>query len=482
MNNKRSCALAEPRARLGHAELVALIFFTVSGGAYGIESLVGSLGAGWALLLVLVTPLVWSIPTAWMVAELSALLPAEGGYYVWVREGLGEFWGFQEGWWTICYTAVDMALYPVLFVDYLAYFHPSLLALPLAGPVPVRVFAARWLVALGVVVSAFLLNLRGARRVGQSAIVAMSLVLAPFAVLTVAGFLRRGALGAMAEALKAGFSRRRGASLLALGLSTVMWNYSGWDNVSTFAGEVRDARSTYPAALAIAQALIVGAYVLPLLAGLSAVTNPAVWRESAGWPNIAQAVAGPWLGLLVAAVAVVSAWSLFNSQLLYVSRLPYAMAVDGWLPGIVGRVSLRQGVPVVSLGLACAVAAALAAFPFTKLVVLDILLYSAELLLEFLALIALRRKRPGAERAVRVPGGLPGAVLTSALPIGLAGVVTVACVEAGGADSWQAGILLAVILSGILMYAGRRRSCEVKPAPAVGAASPVKEQNGIAVD
>jgi hypothetical protein len=36
--------------KLGFWPLVALIFFTVSGGAYGLETLVGSVGATWALL------------------------------------------------------------------------------------------------------------------------------------------------------------------------------------------------------------------------------------------------------------------------------------------------------------------------------------------------------------------------------------------------------------------------------------------------
>jgi amino acid transporter len=93
-----SPARTSPPRRIGLSALVCLIFFTVSGGAFGLEPLVASVGPGWAVVLVLVTPLLWGLPIALMVAELSAALPEEGGYYIWVREGLGDFWGVQEGW------------------------------------------------------------------------------------------------------------------------------------------------------------------------------------------------------------------------------------------------------------------------------------------------------------------------------------------------------------------------------------------------
>jgi len=80
--------------------LVCLAFFTTCGGAYGLEPLVGAVGPGWAVVLIVVTPLVWSLRLALMVAELATLIPEEGGYYVWVRETLGPFWAVQEAWWT----------------------------------------------------------------------------------------------------------------------------------------------------------------------------------------------------------------------------------------------------------------------------------------------------------------------------------------------------------------------------------------------
>jgi amino acid transporter len=66
--------------------LACLIFFTTCGGAFGLEPLIGAVGPGLAVVLIILTPVLWSLPTALMVAELATLMPEEGGYYVWVRE------------------------------------------------------------------------------------------------------------------------------------------------------------------------------------------------------------------------------------------------------------------------------------------------------------------------------------------------------------------------------------------------------------
>ena len=441
-----------PGRQLGRLHLIGVIFFVVSGGAYGLESLVGALNPGWALLLLIATPILWALPVALMVAELSSALPEEGGYYVWVSKAMGNFWGFQEGWWTICYTAVDMAIYPVLFVDYLGYFVPSL-SLHAGWPA----LAARWTIALAVIATACVLNWRGARPVGDSAVLTLLLVLGPFALLTAAGFHHHGALGAALTAVRLGLHDMPQGAVLAVGMSIALWNYSGWDNVSTFAEEVRQAPHNYPPALAIAMVVIVLAYVAPVLAGVACGSGRSLWNESAGWPSIARAVGGPALGALIAAVALVSAWSMFNSQLLYASRLPYAMARDGWLPAILACRSSRTGMPTVALIATCVVSGLFAILPFTQLVVIDVLMYSAGLLLEFLALIVLRASQPQLKRPFKVPGGRLGLLLVTVCPMSFASVVVFSAVTGGPSALWQLGLAALFVLAGMWVYFSRRR-------------------------
>jgi amino acid transporter len=449
-----------PRARrLSFFALVGVIFFTVSGGAYGLEPLVGKVGPGWAVVLVVATPILWSLPIALMVSELSSVMAAEGGYYVWVRRTLGDFWGVQEGWWTVCYTSVDMAIYPVLFVNYLAYFFPSL-QLDENGSSTWGVFFTRWLIAVLLIVVALAINWRGARAVGRSAMLNIGLVLGPFILLTIVGLIWKSSMGNAMNVVRHDLANNRNGTQLLLGLSVVIWNYSGWDNVSTFGAEVNDAHRNYPRALITSLPLTVLAYLLPLLAGIAITTDPNVWSEDAGWPVIGQIMGGQWLGVVIAVAALISAWSLFNSQLLYVSRLPYAMALDGWLPSLLTRASKKTGVPTAALLATCGISAIFTMLSFGQLVIVDVLLYSAGLSLEFVALIALRLKKPDQLRPFRVPGGWFGLALVTIAPMGCALLVAAATFRKEDVNTRQALVVPVLMLSGVVLYFLRRRNVE----------------------
>ena len=108
--------------------LIAVTYFMVSGGPYGIEDILGGAGYLWAIAILFALPFVWSLPTALMIGELASAIPAEGGFYVWVRRGLGPFWGYQESWLSLSASIFDMALYPSIFVLYLGQLSPALTA------------------------------------------------------------------------------------------------------------------------------------------------------------------------------------------------------------------------------------------------------------------------------------------------------------------------------------------------------------------
>jgi len=218
--------LKPARRKLFLLPLIAATYFMVSGGPYGIEDILGGAGFGWAIVILFVLPIVWSLPTALMIGELAAAIPAEGGFYVWVRRAMGPFWGYQESWLSLAASIFDMALYPSLFTLYLGMFSPALTA-----------GSRSYLWSLAVVVLCCAWNLRGAPRVGEDSVWMSALLLAPFAIFVVLGFWRgftlhpaihwgRSALGPTAD----------------VGLSTAilvaLWNYMGWDNASTIAHEV----------------------------------------------------------------------------------------------------------------------------------------------------------------------------------------------------------------------------------------------------
>jgi len=106
--------------------LFGLIYFTVCGGAFGAEPMVGLSGPGLALVLMIVTPLVFSIPNMLMVREMQSMMPVEGGYYHWVKQAFGPFVGFMSGWMNWVVSWVDVSIYPVWTAWYLSYFFPVL--------------------------------------------------------------------------------------------------------------------------------------------------------------------------------------------------------------------------------------------------------------------------------------------------------------------------------------------------------------------
>ncbi len=430
------------RRALGTVSLAAVMFFNVSGGAFTMEGLVASVGPGMSLLLLVLVPVLWSIPETLLVAELASMLPEEGGYYRWVYRAFGPFWAFQNGWITWCYSLVDMAIYPVLFNQYLAYFFPGLPTI------------TQWLISLVMIWGATFINLRGALRVGQLSVFAATLVLGTFLAITIS------ALPHMTHVPWTPFTRSGETQWTAMGvgLSTVLWNYIGWDNASTVGEEIRDASSTYPRALAITLAVVTCAYLLPLSATLAA-TDWTTWRDGS-WPAIARAsggAAGPVLAALVATAGLVSALALFNALLMAYSRIPLAMARDGLLPSGVAVLDKRNN-PSRAVLVSAVCYSVFALLPFGQLVVADVLLYSLALALEYGALIRLRTREPALRGAFRVPVGIRGIWTLVAIPSVIL-VITVGLSFADGEYGAPAviGALAATAIGPVLYRLGKSR-------------------------
>jgi amino acid transporter len=313
-------------------------------------------------------------------------------------------------------------------------------------------------------------NLLGARDVGRSAKLSATFVLGAFALLVLAWLKRGQPLGTVSGLVARDLASNHKGVLL-LGLSIIVFNYSGWDNVSTYAAEVDQPQRNYPRAIGGALLAVVLSYLLPVIAGLSVTNDPAMWSTDAGWPVIAQLIGGRWLGSLLAAAGLVSMWALFNAQLLYVSRLPYVMACDGWLPSVLAKASPNTAVPKVAILFLCAITALFAALSFASLAVILCLLNTAALTLEFLSLIVLRVRCPEARRAFRVPGGWWGMSYVCLTPFVVAMVVLIATLREWKSYPGQLFVVGAVVLSGVTLYIIRRRIAVPLSGPPVESAA-----------
>ena len=413
--------------------LIAATYFMVSGGPYGLEEVVKGAGYGGAILLLLVTPLIWSLPTALMIGELSSAIPAEGGYYVWVRRAAGPFWGFQEAWLSLAASVFDMAIYPTLFVAYISRLFPG----SDAGWHGIAIGAA-------VIAVCVIWNLAGGKAVGDGSLVMLFIMLGPFVVLTVFALLHWKSGGGTTPAPAEPFG-------FVAGLLVCMWNYMGFDNASNVGGEVENPQRVYPLAMIVTIVLIAVGYIIPIGAMSRTGIAPQIWTTGA-WATVGSQVAGRWLEIAIIAGGMVAALATFNSLLMSYSRLPLAMAEDGLLPSVFARTTRTTRAPWVAI-VACAVLyGACLGLGFDRLITLDVLLWGASLVLEFLALVVLRVHEPQLPRPFRVPGGLLGAVLVGVPPTAL---LVLAGLHSGtermaGISVWLFGTL--VMLTGIVAY------------------------------
>jgi amino acid transporter len=429
-------------AKLTLLPLVAATYFMVAGGPYGLEDIVQMSGIGGAILILFLVPFFWSIPTALMVSELASALPEEGGFYVWVRRGMGPFWGYQEVWLTFAGSVFEMALYPTLFVDYLGHFAPSLTSGNRG------IFLGLAMIAVCIV-----WNILGARAVGNGSTLMTILLLAPFVVLTFYGLAHHAASGA------ANISQTDRSHFDILGAILVaMWNYMGWDNTSTIAGEVDRPQRTFPRLMFFAVLLVMLTYIIPVAGVARAGINPDAW-STGGWVDVGKQLGGNWLALAIAAGGVIGAIGTFNALMLSFSRLPVVMARNGYLPKIFARISPRTGTPWVAI-LACGICWAGCMFlGFERLVILDVLLTGSSIMLEFWALTALRVREPDLPRPYRIPGGIITTILLGLPPLGLmiAAAIRNHGEKIGSVSGLSVGIAL-IAIGPILYFATRNRA------------------------
>jgi amino acid transporter len=161
---------------------------------------------------------------------------------------------------------------------------------------------------------------------------------------------------------------------------------------------------------------------------------------------------GPLLRVGLVLGGMISGFGMFNALVMSYSRLPLAMAQDGMLPKVFGKLHPRSRAPWVTI-LVCATGWAMClGLGFERLIIIDILLYGVSLSLEFVALIVLRIREPELPRPFRVPGGMFGAVAVGVAPMLLLGfsVLRSQSEQVLGISAFAFGMLL--IAAGAVAY------------------------------
>jgi amino acid transporter len=384
--------------------------------------------------MLIVLPFVWSIPMGLVASELGSAIPEEGGFYKWVQRACGEFWGFQAGWWRTMAIYFDNAIYVVFAGSYVA----SIIDLT---PVEAYLFKA------SIVVCFTYINIRGIRDVAAVTTVISILVIIAFAGVAAIG-LANWHSNPFEPFIPPGQTLFQS---IGAGIAIGMWMYSGYESMSTMAGELEDPQ-LIPKATLIAIPLIVAMYILPITGGLASIGPWTDWASEGGLSYgdvVANAV--PALGAVFVFVAVLANLSLFNSYTASGSRGFFALAEDNLAPKVLVKCSKDRGVPyiaVLSMGIFSLIACM---FPFDVIVVVDVICFMAAYVLIFISACILRIKEPDLERPFKIPLGTRGFIAMCVPPV----LIAFIALFINGTDYFVGGML--ALLSGPVAYFFFRR-------------------------
>jgi amino acid transporter len=370
---------------------VWVMFSYCTGGPFGLEDMITTSGPGMTLIYLLVIPLFWSIPVSLVSAEMTTAMPVEGGFYRWARAGFGDFWGFLAGWWNWCASFLLGAVYAVNFADYLKFYVPGLTGW------------RHYIASLLVVALITWINIRGIDAVGKFATALEIFILLPVFVLVVIG-LAKWQHNPFAPVVP---PHQPVSSVFGVGLAIGLWLYSGYEQSSTVAEEVENPQRTYPLALAIVVPLSIAVYFLPTFASLAALGNWQAWHTGY-FSDAAQLVGGRWLGLWMTFAAMITNLSLLNATVLTSTRMPFAMAEDGYLPKFLTGRHRRFGTPWIGIVISAVVYGLLSLHSLPELIAIYNWLRAATTVITVAAAWQLRRERPDLPRSFVVPGGRLG--------------------------------------------------------------------------
>jgi amino acid transporter len=368
-------------------------------------------------------------------SELGSAIPQEGGYYKWVQRACGEFWGFQAGWWRTISVYFDNTIYVVLAGSYLAS------VVQLSG-------LEEYLFKALVVIFFTYINIRGIKDVGAVSTIISILVMLAFAAVAVVGFAN-WQLNPFAPFIP---PDRTLLQSIGGGIAIGMWMYSGYESMSTMAGEIENPQ-VIPRATLITLPLIMLVYILPTMGGLASLGNWSQWASDGGlsYSDVVTQVV-PAFGIFFVFVAVIAQFSIFNTYIASGSRGFFALAEDNLAPRTLVKCSERRGVPyvaVLSLGIFSLV---VCMFPFQVIVVVDMVLLMSAYALIFVAACILRIREGNLARPFRVPLGTAGFLAMCIPPL----LIAFGALFINGADYFVGGMI--ALVTGPIAYVAFRRA------------------------
>jgi amino acid transporter len=401
---------------MGFRDLV--LFYVVTGVSLRWIAAAASIGPS-SLVIWLCAWLLFYVPLALSVVELSSRYPVEGGLYVWTKKAFGEGAGFVAAW---TYWNSNLPYFPAVLyfaASNALFLRPSLQRWS-HSPMYFVIFAVTALAGLT------LINVVGLNIARWSYNLGALAMWAPALIVVVMGLVAWGRFGSATS-----FSAA--AMLPSMHLrdmifwSTIIFAFGGSESASFLAGEIKNPRRTIPRALLIAGLTIAICYMVGTFCVLLALPSSQISNLDGLVEAIERTAArlGGWHGVTAAAAAMIAISNVGAAAafLAAAARLPFVAGIDGYLPAVFGRVHPRWRTPYASV-LAQGLIGIVFVFlgqagtsvrgAYDVLVSIGVITYMVPYLFLFAALVRLQREATGPD-VMRVPGGKPVAVLLAAV-------------------------------------------------------------------
>ena len=321
-------------------------------------------------------------------AEAASYFDRPGSAYLYTRTAFGKLVGYEVGWMTWLARVSSVASLSVAFAQALTFLWPAA--------------AGGWGQTTAIVIPLLVLtaiNVVGVKSGVRTAVFLAITKTAPLLIFIAAGIFYATSEVARSQPepvlQKGAFSK---AALLLL------FAYAGFENTAAPAGEFKNPRRDVPFAL-LAQIVIV-TLIYTAVQWVTLGTLPNVAASKTPLASAAQGFLGSWGGWLLTVGAVISILGTNSNTVLAGPRYLYALAADGFGPGILARLHPQFRTPAIAIMTQTAIAIPLAlSGSFEGLALLSVIARLATYVGTAAAVPVLRYKFPNAERTVRLPGG-----------------------------------------------------------------------------
>ena len=333
---------------------------------------------------------VYALLGAISVAELGAMIPRSGGFYVFAHRALGNYAGFVVGWSDWMSTCATIAVISMVVGEYSGVLFPALANQTKA-------------IAIAVTLLFALLQWRGIRWGSFTQNFTSLIKVVAFAAFVVFAFLYQPA----APPQSATLITPHGFALLAaiiLALQGVLYTYDGWYGVCYFGGEVRNPKRDVTTSMFGGVLAVIAIYVLVNLALVHVLGISGISGNQLAVGAAASAIFGAYGDTVIRVLAISSMLSTINAYTLSAPRTLYAMSCDGLFTHHATTVN-KGGTPTITLLVSTIVAVLfIVSGTFNKVLAVIAFFFVSYYAMAFLSVIVLRRREPDLPRPYRVWG------------------------------------------------------------------------------